>query len=347
MASRRSYVSSVETGSIANFNDFDYPRKPKSSAARAPRVRTRPQSLSSTRKSSLSEDIDTDPHPRHDDFDDEPDELDLLGILPSPSVKRRTSHMSSGLPSAPPSKSPEPKKTQDVPLVHEVQDERMKAEAGEGKAHGDASINESREDYSMAVDAAATPLAMDSRDLESDIPPDVKAPQSFDNVQYAPPNTSTASRAQQYFPHLPSTPPSPIPDKSLPPVIITASAPRVVSEGNYNFDALAADNPPAPPPPVSPAQPRHQIESNYDIPPLKYLPPEYNRKTKSTKKKREKEREKNEGRRDTRDDWNPLGLNRWAATIASNPVYKRVSKAHKCLSTRDWAVSYLCRCFIG
>lgn len=127
------------------------------------------------------------------------------------------------------------------------------------------------------------------------------------------------------------------------PIIILPADFSVPSEPGFNLNG-ASPHPPTPPPPSSPVQPRHQFEREYVLPPLKVLPVEYNRKVRSAKlqRKREKGREKNDGKRDkdnTRDDWYPLGLNRWAATISANPVWKRVARTSKCLSTREWAVS--------
>ena len=63
---------------------------------------------------------------------------------------------------------------------------------------------------------------------------------------------------------------------------------------------------------------------------------------------REKERERNErgseradSKRENKDDWMPMGINKWGATVRANPVYKKVSRASKCLSTRDWNVCSL------
>lgn len=127
------------------------------------------------------------------------------------------------------------------------------------------------------------------------------------------------------------------------PTIVLPAGSSVASEPGFNLEGTVP-LPPTPCPPASPVQPRHQFERDYALPSLKLLPPEYNRKVRSAKlqRKREKGREKNEGRRDkdgTKDDWYPLGLNRWAATVNANPVWKRVSRATKCLSTREWAVS--------
>lgn len=103
-------------------------------------------------------------------------------------------------------------------------------------------------------------------------------------------------------------------------------------EPSYIFDGPSS-TPPATPVPVSPTQPRHQYNPNYTIPPFKLLHPDTGRKIKSTKQRK---REKNEGRKDS--EWAPIGLNRWAATVNANPVWKKVSRASKCLSTREWAV---------
>ena len=127
------------------------------------------------------------------------------------------------------------------------------------------------------------------------------------------------------------------------PIISLAASSSVASEPHFNLEGTLPC-PWSPHPPTSPVQPRHQFEREYTLPSLKLLPLEYNRKVKSAKlqRKRDKGRDKNEGRRDkdgTRDDWYPLGLNRWTATVNANPVWKRVSRASKCLSTREWAVS--------
>jgi chromatin modification-related protein VID21 len=93
---------------------------------------------------------------------------------------------------------------------------------------------------------------------------------------------------------------------------------------------------------VNPADTVSATTLQYTLPPLKMLPLEYLRKSKPTKsRKREKERERSaypDGKKD-RDDWTPMGLHRWAATIRANPTWKRVARASKCLDTRQWTVS--------
>ena len=80
----------------------------------------------------------------------------------------------------------------------------------------------------------------------------------------------------------------------------------------------------------------HHFNPTYNLPPLKALPPEYLRKGKSSKqKKKDKDRMDTKG---GKEEWAPLGFARWGAIIRANPIYKRVSRATKCLSTKDWSV---------
>lgn len=90
---------------------------------------------------------------------------------------------------------------------------------------------------------------------------------------------------------------------------------------------------------TSPPHPHYQSSTRYTLPPINVLPPEFVRKAKTLKqRKRDKEREKTEGKKE-KEDLLPLGLNRWAATLSANPVWKKVSRASKCLNSRDWAVA--------
>lgn len=76
-------------------------------------------------------------------------------------------------------------------------------------------------------------------------------------------------------------------------------------------------------------------EPTYTLPPLKQLPPEFHRKGRQ-RQSRKRDKEKSEGK--AGQEWAPLGLNRWSAVLRANPVHKKVSKASKCLSTREWNV---------
>ena len=101
----------------------------------------------------------------------------------------------------------------------------------------------------------------------------------------------------------------------------------------YHFDALAA--PKSLEPSVSPVHYRRQYDPQYKLPPLSVLPAEFSRKTKTTKRKKERERDKSDGKRD---EVLPMGISRWGASVIANPVWKKVSRATKCLSTREWGV---------
>ena len=70
----------------------------------------------------------------------------------------------------------------------------------------------------------------------------------------------------------------------------------------------------------------------YSLPPMTLLPIEFSRR-KASKRKRDKE--KGDAKKD---EWQPMGLNKWAAVLKANPVHPKLAKASKCLSTRDWSV---------
>lgn len=103
----------------------------------------------------------------------------------------------------------------------------------------------------------------------------------------------------------------------------------------YHIDTLAA--PKLLEAPVSPVHYRQQYDPQYKVPPLSVLPAEFSRKTRTAKRKKERERDKLDGKKD-KDEVLPMGVNRWGAIVLANPVWKRVSRASKCLSTREWGV---------
>ena len=80
-----------------------------------------------------------------------------------------------------------------------------------------------------------------------------------------------------------------------------------------------------------------QFNPKYSLPPLNVLPADFTKKAKPIKRKKDKERE---SKRD-KDDTVPLGLARWGATLMANPLWRKVSRANKTLSTREWSVSIL------
>jgi chromatin modification-related protein VID21 len=90
--------------------------------------------------------------------------------------------------------------------------------------------------------------------------------------------------------------------------------------------------------------PEFSLNRNYTLPSAKSLPPDQQKSLKLGKslRKKEKEKEKDKGlesRKDGADDWTPLGINKWGVTIKANPLWKRVSRATKTMTTRDWNVS--------
>jgi chromatin modification-related protein VID21 len=87
--------------------------------------------------------------------------------------------------------------------------------------------------------------------------------------------------------------------------------------------------------------PEFSLNRNYTLPLAKSLPLDQQRRLKLGKNLRKKDKEKDkvpESRKDGIDDWTPLGLNKWGVTIKANPLWKRVSRATKTMSTRDWNV---------
>lgn len=85
--------------------------------------------------------------------------------------------------------------------------------------------------------------------------------------------------------------------------------------------------------PVEPFGP----EPPYPLPPLSLLPSEFHRRGKTTSKRERKRDKERDGV--SRSDWQPLSLVKWAALLHANPVYTKLQRATKCLSTRDWSVS--------
>lgn len=103
---------------------------------------------------------------------------------------------------------------------------------------------------------------------------------------------------------------------------------------DYTFDIemSVSSSEVAEPQTIAPSQTYLKLPE-YTIPPLKKLPMEYNRKGKPRPSKK-KDKDK-----DGKQEWQPLGLAKWNAILRTNPVHKKVAKAPKCLSTRDWNVS--------
>jgi len=185
-------------------------------------------------------------------------------------------------------------------------------------------------------------VSIDQQIPSSTVPEKVFSPASCEREEIQHPSTTQATcvpraLAQVIYPALSRQP-------SL--VVLKATFAPISEPPPYNFSSVEADPSPAA---ESSITQRNEFERNYyySLPPLKSLPAEFQRKGKVLKqqRKREKERDKGEklsdGRKDGKDDWVPLGANRWGAIIRANPLWKRVSRASKCLSTREWGVRML------
>lgn len=83
------------------------------------------------------------------------------------------------------------------------------------------------------------------------------------------------------------------------------------------------------------ANDKTRFHPNYTLPPLSVLPADFIRKSKSAKKSK---KEKDGKKEREKDESAPMGIYKWGATLQVNPVHKRVAKATKCLSTREWGV---------
>jgi hypothetical protein len=88
----------------------------------------------------------------------------------------------------------------------------------------------------------------------------------------------------------------------------------------------------------SPSHNRIYFNPHYTIPPLNSLPPEFHRK-KSAKQQRKRDKEKDRGE-NKKDDWMPLGMNKWRALLRTNPAWKHVAKSSKSLTSKDWNVRF-------
>ncbi len=134
------------------------------------------------------------------------------------------------------------------------------------------------------------------------------------------------------------------------PPLPTAWTESQQSVSEYVLDATPPPDPPQPdftfteeilpPPPAEPPKPTVApldllyTAPVYTLPSFSALPAEYIRKGRP-KQSRKREKEKGDGKAQ---EWTPLGLNKWGAVIRANPVHTKLSKATKCVNTRDWMV---------
>lgn len=125
-------------------------------------------------------------------------------------------------------------------------------------------------------------------------------------------------------------------------VFIPAVLAPIGESPRYSLDVTTAENRP-----LTTSEwlnPEFSLNRNYTLPFAKSLPLDQQRRLKLGKSLRKKDKEKDkvpESRKDGIDDWTPLGINRWGVSIRANPLWKRVSRATKTMSTRDWNVRIL------
>ncbi|KZT11305.1 uncharacterized protein LAESUDRAFT_671115 [Laetiporus sulphureus 93-53] len=124
--------------------------------------------------------------------------------------------------------------------------------------------------------------------------------------------------------------------------LMSVPSPLKAVEFNFETDTEPLEEPMAPTTPEKVLPPPDFVHFHpaYTLPPLSSLPPEFNRKSKSGRhsKKREKEKEKVEKGDNKKEEWVPMGINKWGAVVRANPVWKKLSKASKCLNSRDWNI---------
>lgn len=173
------------------------------------------------------------------------------------------------------------------------------------------------------------------QDISMDLDSEDGEAKAVVSVPAAPPSIL----ARPYVPiHIP-LPPS-IEEKIV--ILAPASAPEEVQ---YNLDV---ENEAEAPKPISEStiEDGPHFNPQYPLPPLSVLPADFVRKAKPIRRKKEKDSKRDK----EKDDTIPMGLARWGATVMTNPVHKRVARATKCLSTREWGVRFcrfiICRLFI-
>lgn len=310
----------------------------------------------------------------HSEDDDEPDELDLLGSLttprrPSPSVSNepRARSMTRQL-SSTPSEGSQVLESSEAMIV-DSKEEVTKVDPGDGLEDTEKTEQELLDEWVLVEDdeeiaaeeelvieekqASVSDEAMELLEAEVQSEPgltpavpvdeELTPVEDTDQIMLSEPTPpfSDTMPARPYIPVIAAN----MPPRGRPLTIPTPSSP-MPQPLPFDFD-VDVDIEPEAERTIAPAQTVHHFDPQYALPPLKTLPIEFNRKGKLSKqqRKREKEREKfergaekAEGKKDMKEDWVPVGMNRWGALLRANPVWRRVSRATKCLSTRDWSV---------
>ena len=201
-------------------------------------------------------------------------------------------------------------------------------------------------EYPLRTPSPHSPTSLNARD--HDIPATLLSPEVLDSkedMHLDETSSDTVSHLLHVSPHPPSSRTSPVAEAARRQDYVIAAPPPapVVS---FSFDSDVDDmvvETTASPEKFKVPDDFIQFTQEYSLPPLSILPAEFRRNGSGRhKKKRDKERHERGSDRDSRrDDWTPLGINKWAAILRANPVWKKLSKASKCVSTHDWNVSDL------
>jgi chromatin modification-related protein VID21 len=199
-----------------------------------------------------------------------------------------------------------------------------------------------QEDMDVDVDVVGEPLAETDEPVSfatersQSAPPSPLSPQvSQTEVQPLPPTTLARAPVLALPPSAFILPPKPSTE-----VFIPATLAPVGESPQYSLDLVTTE-----PRSLITSEwlnPEFSLNRNYTLPSAKSLPLDQQRRLKLGKSLRKKEKEKDKGpesRKDATDDWMPLGINKWGVTIKANPLWKRVSRATKTMTTRDWNVS--------
>lgn len=224
----------------------------------------------------------------------------------------------------------------------EGEEEFQEAETKRTEDHGakEQNVEEVQTDLSedTEVHHIAEPTS-NQQDISSLPTPPTKSPAPI--VRRSPSSRRNKKPKIPYPPdNTPLSPPKPPPAPII--IQLTPSKSNALDVDDYHF----ADAAPLPEVPVelpSAITQRLKKAMSYAVPPAAELPVEFNKKGKPGKsKRRDKERERS-GSTDggKKDDWTPMGMVRWTALLSANPVHKRMSRASKCLNTRDWNVSII------
>jgi chromatin modification-related protein VID21 len=283
--------------------------------------------------------------PRHDivDEDDDRDELDIIGSLtPSRSISETSVEPYTQTTTQEPSRADSEIIDVDSP---EVSPGPLLPPDAADAGHSDVEMAAEPNEEEVVADEAPKD-ELDQVPPEREVTPELMHPEADSPV-------ATSSPSQIVQQPLVRSVAVEVPHRQTPLYMPAPSSPiHGLPEYNFDIELEAEPETVSSHRPISPKQQRHHFNPIYNLPPLKALPVEFNRRPKPTKgqRRREKEREKHErgsergdSKRENKEDWVPMGINKWGATVRANPVYKKVSRASKCLSTREWNVCW-CMC---